>query len=98
MLRRHTVGLGCAALLLGLSAGSARAQDAETHPHAGLRPYAFGGEVTVVASARQDIGFFNNTDYDINATRMARLRLFGEWHFSTAFSWWASCAARTARI
>lgn len=65
----------------------ASAQTPGAHPHSqGERPYAVGGEVTVVVGGREDTGFFNNTDYDINATRMARVRLFGEWHLTRALS------------
>jgi hypothetical protein len=41
---------------------------------------AVGGELTATISRPDDIAFFNYTDYEHNALRVARLRLFGEWH------------------
>src|SRR5687768_1293821 len=64
----------------------AAAQTEEPHDHSGARAFAVGGEVTAIGGAREDTGFFNNTDYDINTTRMVRLRLFGEWHLTGTMS------------
>lgn len=38
-----------------------------------------GAEVSGSVSRRDNVAFFNYTDYDNNALRMARLRLTGEW-------------------
>jgi hypothetical protein len=38
-----------------------------------------GGEIAGVIGPRDDIAFFNYTDYHTNALRVGRLRLFGEW-------------------
>jgi len=38
-----------------------------------------GAEVIASLSPADDVAFFNYTDYDNSATRMARLRLLGEW-------------------
>ncbi len=39
----------------------------------------FGGELAGMLSPRDDEAFFNYTDYERDALRMARLRLFGQW-------------------
>jgi len=46
----------------------------------GVRRLTFGGEVSAVAGPADDRSYFNYTDYQRNALRMSRLRLFGEWH------------------
>jgi hypothetical protein len=38
-----------------------------------------GAEVSASVSRRDDLAFFNYTDYDTDALRMARLRLLSEW-------------------
>jgi hypothetical protein len=38
-----------------------------------------GGEITVTAGSRDDIAFFNYTDYEHNALRMFRMALSGMW-------------------
>ena len=42
-----------------------------------------GGEITVTAGSRDDIAFFNYTDYEHNALRMVRLSLSGMWRPAT---------------
>jgi hypothetical protein len=77
------------ALVVVVSAGvpAARAQGPEEHAHPyGERPFGFGGDVSVIGAPRKDAGFFNNTDYDINGTRMVRLRVFGEWRLGERLS------------
>jgi hypothetical protein len=39
-----------------------------------------GGDVTVTAGSRDDIAFFNDTDYEHNALRMFRVSLSAMWH------------------
>ena len=38
-----------------------------------------GGEATITAGSRDDIAFFNYTDYEHNALRIVRLSLSGMW-------------------
>src|SRR6185437_10792422 len=38
-----------------------------------------GGEVSVTAGSRDDIAFFNFTDYEHNALRLFRVSLSGTW-------------------
>jgi hypothetical protein len=38
-----------------------------------------GGEITITAGSRDDIAFFNYTDYEHNALRMFRMSLSGMW-------------------
>jgi hypothetical protein len=47
---------------------------------------AWGGEVNVVLGPPDHAAFFNYTDYDRNALRLARLRLLGEWHARASLS------------
>ena len=46
----------------------------------------FGGELAGMLSPRDDEAFFNYTDYERDALRMARLRLFGQWRVVHPFS------------
>jgi len=79
----QTVSLG-----LVLAAGAvapALAQDARpTYPTD--RRVAVGFEAAAVASPRDDIAFFNYTDYELNALRVVRLRLMAEWRAASALS------------
>jgi hypothetical protein len=75
------------AAVVAVGVAGARAQDTEGHVHPyGERRFAFGGDVAVTGAPREDAGFFNNTDYDINGTRMVRLRVFGEWRLGERIS------------
>lgn len=47
---------------------------------------AVGAEVSATLSRRDDLAFFNYTDYDNDALRMARLRLTSEWRPHTQLS------------
>lgn len=58
------------------AAGNAQAQASREYSEARL---AAGGEVTAILGPADKDAFFNYTDYDQNALRVARLRLFGEW-------------------
>jgi hypothetical protein len=46
----------------------------------GTTRVSVGGELSATISRPDDIAFFNYTDYEHNALRVARMRLFGEWH------------------
>jgi hypothetical protein len=59
---------------------AARAQRLPEGPLTAARgTVTIGGEVTVTAGGRDDIAFFNYTDYEHNALRMVRLALSGMW-------------------
>jgi hypothetical protein len=60
----------------------ALAQSSDVPTHVMERRWAIGGEVALVGTPREDTGFFNNTDYDVNALQMVRLRLSGEWRLT----------------
>jgi hypothetical protein len=71
-------------LVAGLALGAlvwpahAAAQAPEQVPQAFER-VTFGGELSAVAGRRDTLAFFNYTDYEHNALRIARLRLLAEW-------------------
>jgi hypothetical protein len=83
-------GRGGGALALGVMMGLlplvAAAQTSEPHLYSHEPRLAAGGEISVIASPREDDGFFNNTDYDVNGLRAARLRLFAEWRATSRLS------------
>jgi hypothetical protein len=79
----QTVSLGL--VTAACAAGPALAQDVRpTYPTD--RRVAVGVEAAAVASPRDDIAFFNYTDYDHNALRGVRLRLMAEWRAASALS------------
>ena len=79
----QTASLG---LVMAVRAATpAAAQDGQT-TYATDRRVAVGFEGAVVASPRDDIAFFNYTDYEHNALRLVRLRLMGEWRAASALS------------
>jgi hypothetical protein len=51
-----------------------------------VRQLAAGGDVAIVAGPRDSVAFFNYTDYERNALRIARFRGFGEWRPHSRFS------------
>lgn len=63
--------------------GVARAQ-ASYEP--ATRRVTFGGEISGVLGPRDDDAFFNYTDYERNALRLVRVRLFGEWRLAPPLS------------
>jgi len=74
------------AALLALPA-SALAQGADRPLGLTLgRHVSFGGEVALVAGPEDDDAFFNYTDYERNALRILRLRLFSEWRIAARLS------------
>lgn len=74
------------ALLLAVPTG-ARAQSADYHaPASADRPVSVGGEVLATAAPRDADAYFNYTDYDHDALRLLRIRLFGEWRASDRLS------------
>ena len=42
----------------------------------------FGGELAGALSPKDDDAFFNYTDYERDALRIARLRIFGQWQIA----------------
>jgi hypothetical protein len=72
--------LGLAILSVVMPA-SVHAQAPPGHAHElGRGGLAFGGEITAIVSPADEHAYFNYTDYDRDGLRMARVRLFGEWH------------------
>jgi hypothetical protein len=79
-------GLVLAAWLLAMPMGvSAQTSDGMPH-HGALQRVTFGGEVSAILGPPDDDAWFNYTDYEENALRMARVRLFGEWHAADRLS------------
>src|SRR5262245_45134046 len=80
MRMRATVALLAGAVLAGASVRlHAQSPEATTsQPRVST-----GGEITALVGPSDDRAFFNYTDYDRNALRMIRARLFGEWRPST---------------
>jgi hypothetical protein len=74
-----------AALVAGL-AGRAAAQAIDRPYALAIGPVSLGGEVSAVLGPADDTVFFNYTDYEHNALRMARLRLAAEWRLRPALS------------
>jgi hypothetical protein len=64
-------------LLAGLPAGPAFAQTPEAAGYAGR--LTVGGELSAALAPRDDDAFFTYTDYEHDALRRVRLRLFAEW-------------------
>ena len=63
----------------------ALAQDSQT-TYATDRRVAIAFEAAAVASRRDDLAFFNFTDYEHNALRLLRVRLMTEWRAAAALS------------
>lgn len=72
--------LALAAMLLCWPSAATAQPVAEVPPHLPHQRVTVGGEVSGVLSPADNDSWFNYTDYDQDALRMARLRLFGEWH------------------
>ncbi len=82
--RRRPPVVVAAAFVLALAAlgpVEAAAQTRDT-PRDAPRPVSFGGEIAATAGPRDTSAFFNYTDYEHNALRVVRLRLFGEWRLA----------------
>jgi hypothetical protein len=76
-----------AAIVAAVTADAARAQT----PAAGTydsspRRLTFGGEISGILGPDDDVAFFNYTDYESNALRTIRIRLFGEWRVARPVS------------
>src|SRR5262245_13367230 len=62
--------------------GDAQAAAQTADPYTPGRAYgrvAFGADVAIVASPKDDRAFFNYTDYELNALRIVRLRGLAEY-------------------
>jgi hypothetical protein len=72
--------LTCLALLSVAAAAPLEAQSVPSGPMtlAGGR-VVFGGEAAVTIGERDEVGWFNYTDYELNALRTFRVALSGEW-------------------
>lgn len=74
------------ALLLAAPADAPAQSGPEHAPTEAARPVSVGGEVLATAAPADTDAFFNYTDYDHNAVRLLRIRLFGEWHATARLS------------
>ena len=72
-------------VMAALSAVPALAQETQT-TYATDRRIAIAFEAAAVASRRDDLAFFNFTDYEHNALRIARVRLMAEWRVASPLS------------
>lgn len=86
MFRSRVVPFLVSVLVLGLCASEARAQVADQPYRLGGGRVVFGGEFSGVVGPRDTDAFFNYTDYELNALRTARARLFTEWRVRTGLS------------
>lgn len=75
-----------AVTLLGAFADRGAAQTIDRPYALGVGPIAFGGEVAAVIGPADTTAFFNYTDYEHNALRVARLRLSAEWRMRPVLS------------
>lgn len=66
----------------------ARAAAAQTPPESGgpLSRVSFGADITAAISPPDEIAFFNYTDYEHNALRIARIRVMGQWRVVSRLS------------
>ena len=73
---------------IAVAPGAARAQTQTPAPlyESSPRRLTFGGEITGILGPRDDDAFFNYTDYERNALRLVRIRLFGEWRLARPVS------------
>ena len=78
----QTVSLGL--VLAACTVAPALAQD--SRPTYADRRLAVAFEAGAVVSPRDDIAFFNYTDYELNALRVVRLRLMAEWRAASTLS------------
>ena len=74
------------AVLLGGWAGAAFAQLPEGPYAAAGGRVTVAGEVSATIGETDDEAYFNFTDYEHNALRLFRGRVFGEWRASTTVS------------
>ncbi|MCC7009239.1 MAG: hypothetical protein IT184_10510 [Acidobacteria bacterium] len=86
-----TTGALCVA---GLPLAAAQAAGGAREPGTGR--FGAGGELTATVSRRDQTAYFNYTDYDRNALRIARLRLFGEWRPAARLSFLAEIRSENA--
>lgn len=68
-----------------LAPAAAAAQTGDTVPAAPARVLV-GGDLSGILGPSDAIAFFNYTDYEHNALRLARIRLYGEWRLSPIVS------------
>lgn len=74
------------AVLAGVPSIARAGQTQEAAAAPAPRRVTAGGEVTLVTGPVDDEAFFNFTDYEHNALRIARVRLMGEWRLASRLS------------
>jgi len=82
-------GLLAASMLAMAALASPAAAQTVTAARDGVRSVRVGGDVSAVFGPRDDEAFFNYTDYEHNALRIARVRLSGEWRVTSGLSFLA---------
>jgi hypothetical protein len=85
---RFGIGAAVAALavLAGVPSLASGGQSQEPAATPAPRRVTAGAEVSLVAGPIDDEAFFNFTDYEHNALRVARIRVMGEWRVAPRFS------------
>jgi hypothetical protein len=82
---RRIALLAASTLVMAALTSSAAAQT-PAPVNDGARGVRLGGDLAAVFGPRDVDAFFNYTDYEHNALRLARIRLSGEWRLSPALS------------
>jgi hypothetical protein len=72
-------------VMAACAAAPAWAQESQP-THAGDRRVAVAFEAAAIVSRRDDVAFFNFTDYEHNALRVGRARLMAEWRVAAPLS------------
>ncbi len=87
MVRLPLVGWLTAALFACGAARAAAQPPADPSPMTDAGPpVSIGGDVTATAAPDDAPGYFNHTDYDHDALRLVRARVFGEWRLAAPLS------------
>ena len=86
MSQRRIGLIGVSMLALAVCASPAAAQTVAAPRDS---PFRVGGDITAVIGPPDEEAYFNYTDYEHNALRIARVRLSGEWRASPALSFLA---------
>ena len=73
-------------LVAAVALPAAVAAQSRDQPPAPYARTSLGGEISFTLGPRDDDAFFNYTDYERNALRTARVKLFGEWRVVRSLS------------
>ncbi len=86
-----------AAVLLTTAAAASAQTNGPPYESARADRVTAGGEFAGIFGPPDDIAFFNFTDYESNALRLVRLRLFGEWRPAPRLSFIGEVRIENAR-